>query len=140
MSAGITFTDGTGAATLSNGLAAPADRFSNWVPGVDPVGVHKPTLADGITHEFTFRTDYTVSLDLTKIPASSQSVMLRLKLHLLAGNTVTVTTADTASHSYTARLAPGTVPEIIFSEPARLRYTFRVTLKNTSAAAMLCTY
>jgi hypothetical protein len=140
MSAGISFTDGTGAATLTNGLAAPQDRFSNWVPDVVPVGEHKDTLADGITHEFTFRTDYTASLDLTKIPASSQATMLRLKAHLLAGNTVTVTTADTSSHVYTARLAPGTVPEIVFSDPARLRYTFRVTFKNTSAAAMLCTY
>lgn len=140
MSAGISFTDGTGAATLSNGKTAPADRFANWTPDITPVGAHKATLADGITHEFTFRTDYIASLELPLIPASSLGTALRLKAHLLAGNTCTVTTADTSARTYTARLAPGTVPEIVYADPRRLRYTFRCVLKNTSAAAMLCSY
>ena len=138
--ASLAFTDGTGSATLSNGLSAPADRFANWTPDASPEGVRTPTLGEGITHQWLFRTDYLVALELPHIPASSLDVAVRLKLHLLGGGTCTVTTGDTSSRTYTARVAPGTTPEVVFSDRKRLRYTFRCALKNTSAAVMLCTY
>src|SRR5574338_1655414 len=137
--ASITFNDGA-SATLSNGLSAPADRFANWTPDVESVGVRKATLGDGVTYEWRFRSDYIASLEIPHIPAPSLDVAIRLKLHLLGGGTCTVATGDTSSRTYTARLAPGTEPEITFSDRKRLRYTFRCVLKNTSAAAMLCTY
>jgi hypothetical protein len=140
MATSIAFTDGTGAATLTNGKTAPADRFANWTPDVVSVGDREVTLADGITHEEQLRVDYLAALELPLIPASSLGTALRLKLHLLAGNTCTVNTGDTSSRTYTARLAPGTVPEIVYADAHRLRYTFRCVLKNTSAAAMLCNY
>lgn len=140
MATSIAFTDGTGAATLTNGKTAPADRFANWVPDVVSFGASESTLADGITHEVRLRTDYLASFELPLIPASSLDVAIRLKLWLLAGNTCTVNTGDTSARSYTARLAPGTVPEIVNADDRRLWYTLRLTVKNGSAAPMLCTY
>lgn len=140
MATSIAFTDGTGAATLTNGKPAPASRFANWTPDVMSVGDREVTLADGITHEVRLRTDYLASFELPLIPAATLDIALRLKLWLLAGNTCTVNTGDTSTRNYTARLAPGTVPEIVFANPHRLWYTLRLTVKNTSAAAMLCTY
>lgn len=138
--ASITFTDLTGEATLSNGFSAPLDRFSNWTPDAIPVGPRHEGLGTGATFMWTHRTDYVVGLEIDKMPASSLPTAQRLKLHLLTGGTCTVTTNDTAGNTYTCMLAPGSTPEIKFTDRRRLRYTFGVHLKNSAAAPLECTY
>lgn len=142
MATSIAFTDGTGAATLTNGQTAPVDRFWAWVNWPVEVGVDAVTLADGITHHFPDRTDYLASFELRMIPASSAGTVSRLIRWLAAGvsNTITVNTGDTSSRSYTVRLAPGTVPTFELADEARRWYTLRLTVKNTTAADLLCTY
>lgn len=136
----ISFTDGVGAATLLNSRAFPHNRFANWTPDVEPVGPSEPTLADGVIVAFRHRTDYVASLEVDKVPASQLAIMVRLKLWLLDGGTVTVTTGDSANTTYTCRLCPGTVPEIQYSDRRRMEYTFAVRLKNTTDAPMGCAY
>jgi hypothetical protein len=140
MATSIAFTDGTGAATLTNGLTAPADRFGNWTPDIALIGPSEVATGTGVTSMWAFRTDYVVSFELDKLPASTQAVALRLKAHLLGGGTCTVTTGDTGGNTYTCRLRPGTSPTITFSDRKRLRYTLALELKNTSAAPLLCEY
>lgn len=140
MATSVAFTDGVGAATLTNGRPVPADRFSAWTPDADIIGPRRVTVGDGITRAFEFRRDRCASFLLENIPNSSQSVMERLKLHLESGGTATVTTGDLASRTYTARIRPGTRVEIELSDRRRLLYTMRFAMKNTAAAAMLCIY
>lgn len=138
--ASVTFTDATGAATLSNGWPAPANRFANWTPDAVPVGPRAVALGTGLTSQFQFRVDYLAAFEIDKLVSTDLSVAQRLKLHLLGGGQCTVATEDVSSNSYTCVLAPGTVPEITFSDRKRLRYSMRLAVKNTSAAHLLCQY
>lgn len=140
MSTTLVFTDGTGAATLRNGLPAPADRFSNWTPDVDPVGDREAALGTGITSHWSYRDDYLATFDLEYLPASSHPEALRLKRHLETGGTVTVNTGDVANRSYTCRIAPGARVAIEFASRSPIHYTLRLHLKNTAAAPLLCIY
>ena len=136
----IAFTDGTGAATLSNGKTAPANRFRNWTPDAMPVESSVAALGTGAIHRWLYRTDYFARFEIDKLAPSTLATAIRLKLHLMGGGSVTVETGDSADNSYTCTLRPGTVPEIAFSDPQRLRYTMTLDLKNSAAAPMTCTY
>lgn len=141
MASSIAFTDGIGAATLTNGKPAPADRFASWTPDQDSVGPRDAALGTGTTFHWSHRVDYLASFMLEHIPNTSFATVLRLKAWLEAGNTATVNTGDQFSNSYTVRLAPGTRLELeMMGDRRLLEYSLKLTVKNTAAAPLLCVY
>lgn len=141
MSSSITWTDATGAATLTNGKPVPADRFSGWTPDVPLVKAESRALATGQPYPFLFRTDNVASFALAQIPNTKQDLAIRLIAHLGGGGVVTVNTGDVALRSYTScYLAAGAVPRLALTDPRTLEYTLSLTLLNTAGAPMLCVY
>lgn len=141
MATSLTFTDGTGAATLNNSKAVPADRFTNWTPMAAAVKADSTSLATGQPFPFVFRTDYSASFALAAIPNTSQATALRLIAWLEQGGVVSVNTGDSATRVYAScYLAPGSRATLSLSNPRNLEYTLSLTLLNTAGAAMICTY
>lgn len=144
MATSIAFTDGTGAATLTadSQLLPPLDRFWNWTPIVpDAEGVADTKVSlTGVTHRWSYRSDYGASFELRRISSESLAIAERLKRWLEAGNTVTVNTGDVDSATYTCRLYPGSTPTLTLADEGMRWYTLALTLKNTSAATMGCDY
>ena len=149
MATTITFVDGIGAATLSNGKPSPADRFSNWVPSTEPIGASKVVQATGATVMFTYRTDYLASFELAHIPVETTGgvrpvdIAVRLIAWLHAGNTCAVNTGDAESSSYaTCGIAPGTKAKLALTDRKNLEYTLTLSLVNlaVSPVAMVCHY
>lgn len=141
MATSLQWTDGTGAATLDNGKPVPGDRFADWRP--IPVSVARPVtgLGTGTRHEWRFRTDYGASFRLDYIVNTDLDLVDRLLLHLYGGGTVTVNTGDSASRTYTAKLAPDSDPTLqMMEDRALLEYSLSLSLINTAAAPMLCEY
>lgn len=149
MATSLIFTDGIGAATLTNGKTSPGDRFSNWVPTTKPIGDGATRQSDGRLSVFVFRTDYGASFELTQIPIATTSgvrlvdIAARLIAWLLSGGTCAVNTGDVASAAYaTCGLAPGTVPTLTLSDKRNLEYALSLALINVagSPVAMTCNY
>lgn len=143
--ASITFTDGIGTATLDNGLTGTASgvgsRFANWTPFQRPVGSQATALGTGRLFRFVFRTDYGASFSIRDIPNTTMATMLRLQAHLQAGGTVTVTTGDTASRTYTnCGLAPEGDVTISMTDQTALLYTMEMAVINLDGSQMLCEY
>lgn len=143
--ASITFTDGIGTATLDNGLTGTASgvgsRFANWTPFQRPVGSQATALGTGRLFRFVFRTDYGASFSIRDIPNTTMATMLRLQAHLQAGGTVTVTTGDSASRTYTnCGLAPEGDVTISMTDPTALLYTMELAVINLGGSQMLCEY
>lgn len=143
----ITFTDGTGAATLDNGLrlvgGGVGSRFSGWVPTTIPVGATATALGTGARTMFRFRTDYGATFELRNIPVASVAIADRLRAHLLQGGTCAVYTEDAAARTYaTCGLAPEATPELSQSDGGLFLYTLSLALINlaTPAVAMRCEY
>lgn len=133
---GIDFTDGAGAATLTN----PSPRFSSWIPDVDPWADREHIEATKATVEFLLTDRAVVSFSITQLGPSQQATILRLKRHLMAGGTVTVRTEDLAARTYTCGLRSGTLPQIGY-DPERMHYSISLELVRTdSDAGMLCIY
>lgn len=140
MASKIDFNDGA-AATLSNSLAVPLDRFSGWKPSSPPIGPSENALGTGELFVFAFRTDHMASFEIREIPNTQMAIMLRLERHLLGGGAVSVTTGDASGRTYAnCKLAPGTKPSIQLSNAQELLYTFGVTVLNVAAADMICIY
>lgn len=130
----IAWTDGTGAASLSNTKTAPANRLASWEPRSIPIGPAVNVLADARLFIFEFRVDNLVSFEIPHIPGSQMPLMWRLKLHLERGGTCTVDSEFAEAAIFTtSKLAPGTVPDIRFSDKIRQEYTFAVTVKGSGA-------
>jgi hypothetical protein len=126
----LAWTDSIGAATLSNGKAAPGTRFGLWTPRRRPVGPSVVAMGTGVTHRFEFRRDDTVSLEIAAIPNTKLDEMRRLKAHLLSGGTVAVTSdRELAADFANSVIAPGTTPGYEMTDRATNEYTFAVTLK-----------
>jgi hypothetical protein len=142
MSTSIAFTDAIGAATLTNGLPSPGDRFTDWTPISPPEESAVNGLGTGARHQWLFRQDYGASFSLDKIPVAELDVVMRLLRWLRTGGSVTVNTGDRIARSYTATAFPGwTIPEgPAFSDHQMLTYTLELKLKNTASADMLCNY
>lgn len=149
MATSITFTDGIGAATLTNGKPSPGDRFSNWIQSTKPIGDSAPRQSDGRLSMFVFRTDYGASFELTQIPVATTGgvrlvdIAARLVAWLLSGGTCAVNTGDVASAAYaTCGLAPGTTPSLTLSDKRNLEYSLSLSLINVagSPVAMSCNY
>lgn len=143
----ITFTDGTGAATLDNSTTAIStgvgSRFADWTPFQRPIGPRIPALGTGRPYQFRFRTDYGASFTMTDIPNTSMATMLRCQEWLLRGEAVTVNTGDAANRSYTTcYLAPDGDVTITLQDKNLLLYSMSFTLINGAASptAMLCLY
>jgi hypothetical protein len=136
----ITFTDGTGAATLTNGKPVPGDRLAGWMPNRAAAAEHAVSLGTGAVSEFAFREDYLASFALPYIPASSLATLLRFKRWAEAGGTFVVNTGDSSSNSYTCTIQPGTEVSIERPDPGFTEYTLRAVARNASAAVMTCLY
>src|SRR6185312_16801454 len=131
----ITFDDGSGSTTI----AAVAPRFAKWIPDAADVGPNETALGTGQLFQWTYRTDYSASLELPYIPAASLPDLQRLKLWLLRGGSITVNTADASANSYTVTLKPGTTPTLTLDQKL-LEYTLALAILNTVAAPLTCTY
>ena len=150
MSTTLTFTDATGAATLTNDWPVPADRFSGWTPTPNPVGDGVNTLATGALIFFEQRTDYGASFDLENIPVKGRTagtnyvaIAARLIAHLKRGGTCTVNTGDASSRSYaTCGLWPGASPSLTMTDRKNLLYKLSLQVLNLAASpvAMDCVY
>jgi hypothetical protein len=143
--AAITFTDGTGTATLDNGLTATAggvgSRFASWVPFTRRIGERAVALGTGASYSFTFRIDYGAAFEMRDIPNTNQGTILRLIRHLEGGGTITVTTGDSASRTYTnCSIDPETAPSLAFQDAQFLTYSLSLSVINLAGADMLCTY
>lgn len=143
----ITFTDGTGAAQLDNGLRSVAggvgSRFRNWSPDQRPVGASRTALGTGQRVMFPFRTDYTAKFELPEIPQTTMDIMLRLKSWLENGNTCAVYTEDTSSRSYaTCGLVEGGQISLKRTSDQDLVWTISLDVVNLagSPGQMLCVY
>ena len=145
--ASIAFTDGTGAATLDNGLTAIAggvgSRFRGWTSLPRVVGPRRYALGSGVPAVFRFRTDYLATFELPHIPQAQVTVLDRLMAHLASGGTCSVATGDDAARTYpTCALAEGAEPEKRLSDPQDLRWSLVLTLVNVagSPVPMTCLY
>ena len=149
MATSITFTDGVGAATLTNGKTTPGDRLSGWTPHTKPIGESAARQSDGALSMFLFRTDYGASFSLTQIPVAASGgvrlvdVAARLVAWLLQGGQCAVNTGDVESNSYaTCGLMAGTTPSLSLTDKVNLEYTLSLSLINlaVSPIAMVCHY
>lgn len=133
MSVNIAWTDLTGAASLDNGLPSPGDRLGNWTPRDESIGPTAVQLSTGRIFGAKYRRDGLVAFEIRNLPGANLPLALRLKLHLMKGGTVTLTTDnELASRWATSTLAPGTVPSITFADNVMLEYTFGVVLREAA--------
>lgn len=133
MTASLTFTDDTGEATLSN-IALLPSRFNNWTPNRVPIGPESVSLGLGTITRPVYRTDLTVALEINPIPGDDLPVVLRLKLHLMKGGTVTLSSINFLSSLFTSCVvAPQTIPSITLSDREMLEYSFSAILKAEEA-------
>jgi hypothetical protein len=141
----IVFNDGGGSVTLDNGTTGMSlgvgSRFADWVPFQKPIGPRVTAIGTGVPYQFRFRTDYGASFNMTDIPNTKMSDMLRCQAWLLNGGGVTVNTADASSRSYTTcYLASDGDVTITLQDKNVLLYSMSFTLINSAAASMLCIY
>lgn len=118
-------------------MPAPGNRFANWTPDRVPIGPAAVGLGTGTTHRFEFRRDNLISFEMPMIAgtAAQLELALRLKYHLLNGGFVQLDTdRPLASAFASCKLAPGTEPQIEFSDRQMSEYTFSVQLKALSAS------
>jgi hypothetical protein len=139
VSSSVAFNDGS-TATLSNGRAAPFDRFWSWRPVSRDVGPKRTILGTDRRVAFRFTRTRGAYFEIRDIPASSADICDRLKLHLEDGGTCTVTVGDGTNGPYTAALFPGTEVVILTQDERKQRLTVQLTLMNTAGTAMKCSY
>lgn len=147
--ASISFTDGTGAATLvCDYPGTPAARFTNWVPKTMPYGDSVPRLSDHAIIFVEEGTDYGASFTFEGIPVKSLAsganmvaVADRLIAWLTKGGTCSITTGGPASVTYAScGLWPSAAPSLQLSDKANLLYSLSLQVVNRSAARMDCVY
>lgn len=129
----FTFTDATGAATLSEWAPSIGTRLSAYVPATTPIGQRRTLLATGAPRMWRYRTDETAIVELRLIPVASLPLVTRLVAHLLNGGTCGLDTGD-GTHTYaTLALAPESTPELRLTDPKGKRYTLTLRLLNVAA-------
>jgi uncharacterized protein YqfB (UPF0267 family) len=138
----ITFTDGTGSVTFSNGTTGPMSRFSEWTPDVQRISDSQVGLGNGVTYEYLFRQDFGARFRMERIPLSQITNYHRFKRHALAGSTFTVNTEDKSNRSYVCRIAPGADITLEMEDRVLLEYAVEIDVisAETVPAAMLCEY
>jgi hypothetical protein len=143
--ASISFTDAIGAAVLSNGLPAPADRFAEWLPLYERVGPQRVAGGTGDSYHFPLRHDYGARFVLPQVPAASLDVAVRLKAYLESVDAarISVATGDSSNRTYaTCTLWPGSTVELVLVDPAEQRYDVRLSVldRQTTPGPMRCVY
>ena len=130
MSESISWTDGEGSATLTNGHPSPGDRLGAWTPDRIPVGPPAVALGTGETYRWESRQDDLVSFEIAAIPGTELDKMLRLKYWLLSGGTVSVEASRPLADQFSyCCIAPDTEPVIEMTDRLMMEYTFSVQLK-----------
>lgn len=137
--ASITFTDGTGAVTLTNGQSGPGNRFREWTPTINRVADRRYALGTGVAYEYLFREDSLASFAIEGLPATQMENVARFTRWALAGNTFTVNTTDNNNRVYTCRIAEGSSVEVSQSDPTFFEYTMRVTVANAQSPVVFMT-
>jgi len=137
--ASITFTDGGGAVTLTNGLTGPGNRFANWTPTIFRVTDRRTALGTGVHYEFVYREDYVAAFSMTQMPATQLEAVARFTKWAEAGNTFTVNTTDNSSRTYTCRLADGATVNVSMTDPVFCEYTVEVTVSSASSPKVFLT-
>jgi hypothetical protein len=138
----ITFTDGTGAVTLSNGKAGPGSRFSQWTPSIDRIADRRFALGTGIAYEYLFREDFTASFQIEHLPLTQLANVSRFMRWALQGNTFTVNTQDKTNKTYTCRLRPETMPTLTMTDRVVLEYTLDLSVISAASPTVFlaCEY
>lgn len=140
MSSSIAFNDGV-AATLTNGRVPPFDRFWSYRPVSRSVGDSETILGTQRVVHFPFAVVRGAAFEIRDIPAASQTIADRLKLHLETGGAVTLNTGDGVNGPYTAAIMPGTEVEIRVQDERRMLLSVAVTLVNTTLGTpLVCAY
>ncbi len=132
----IQWTDDIGAATL----ACIGYTFMNWTPDSNFIGESQVPVGDNVTYTFAYRpADEVATFDIGQIANTELRLALRLKKWLVRGGQITINTRDSESRVYTARVAPGTTPELKMTDPIELEYTLTVHVTNVVAVEMMYT-
>lgn len=135
MSASITWTDAEGTSSLATFAGIP-NRFNSWTPDFVPIGPTAVGLGTGQTYNFPFRNDLTVALEISPLVGADLELALRLKMHLMSGGQVAVSTTNFMSTAFeTCILAPGTTPQVDFVDPVMMEYAFSVVLRSGTGLA-----
>lgn len=121
-------------------LASGVPRLEGWNPDRASIDDRAFALADGGAFRTVFRTDYLATFALPNLRASELTMALRLKDHLVGGGTVVVVTQDKDNNVYSAKVAPGTEPDLEFTDPVNVEYALRLALRNNAASPMLVRY
>lgn len=131
--ASLNWTDGIGAASLSNAFIFPGNRLKNWTPAYKPFGERSQNLGTGQLNVTAFRDDLTVALEIPGIPNSDQPKMLRLQMHLKRGGSVVIDASPDVTIPIlgTCKLAPGADVQIQLSDKTMLEYTFSTVLRGS---------
>jgi hypothetical protein len=124
----VSWTDAIGAATLT----CLGYTFGNWTPDTDDVGESAVPVANSQTYFFAYRKDDLVSFAIAQIANSEVSLALRLKSWLVRGGTITIHANDSEGHTYTALVAPGTIPTFVMSDTTELEYTLSMAIAITA--------
>jgi endo-1,4-beta-xylanase len=131
----ITFIDAIGQATIQGYDI----HLSNWTPDEDPIGEQAEQLATGRAYMWPYRTDYTVTFEMGKIPAFYSALLGRLKAWLKQGGTCTVATEDNNDRTYTCAQKKG--QKLSWKlDPVMLEYTLHCELLNAAPAPFVCVY
>lgn len=151
MATSITFTDETGAVTVTNSKPVPGDRLAGWTPlvrTIGPEGGNPVALGTGITYGWEHRVDYGTRFSLEHIPQASLRSVQRLILWLMRGETsagggegvVTLNTGDVFGNSYSCRIWPGSEPQLEQMDRGMIEYRLTLELLNTDDDFMVCGY
>lgn len=134
--AALEFNDGSGNVALRGALPAPANRFRSFTPAVLPIGPSVTNLSSGRMTQWTYRTEYRVSLDLPFISArvyngeSGTTRAQRFIAHMVKGGVCTVDVEDSVGSAAKLNcwLAEGTTPTLSLEDPSAMFYTLSITL------------
>ena len=138
----LAWTDGDGAATLSNMKPKPARRFTGWTPDVNRIGDKKTALGTGKSYQFLYRKDYVATLRMDHVPAAEQGKFLRFKDFVMQGCAFHVYTEDTDDRVYLCRVKPDTEPTMELSNAQQLEYSVTVEVMSAEETPepLLCIY
>lgn len=140
MASSIAWTDAIGSATLTNTRPTPADRFAAWKHWQAPIGPVEVAAGTGRSFHWSFREEHLASFELRHIPMASLALLERLRYHLETGGEITITAGDPGAHIFVCVIAPGTKVDYDQADPQLLLYTLQLTVKNTAALPLLCSW
>src|SRR5688500_6911566 len=129
--ASVTWTDGTGAASIVprvNGVSA-VSRFNAWEPMPRVIGPRHHRLGTGAPMVEVLRIDRVVSFVVPMLFAADQTLADRLIIHAMSGGQFVVNTTDLAARSYTCTIPEGGDITFGMADGSQLRYELRVSAR-----------